>query len=463
MITSDVKVNEINIENTIKVINQLTNTSSTNDKLAILKANKENALLKRLLSLTYDKVRYNFFLTPKNLNNLSTTNPQSPTCDLIDVLNVYEFKLNTRKFTGHAARDLVTNKLQCLNNAQLNIALMVLNRDLRIGVNKKTINKVWDKLIIKPPYMRCTPLNKKTVKKIQFPAIAQLKADGMFCYAMVNNGVCKFESRSGEEYFFPVLEKEFEKLPDGVYSGELLVHGIEDRESSNGLIVSDLPPQDEIYMSVWSVVGFDEFYGKTDDDFFPADYAATLKVLNSLITLNESIDKSKINVIDTYEVNSLQELFDLTSKIMKQGLEGTILKDKRLTFKDGTSTLQLKLKLSIELEMRVTGFIEGKKGTDREHTFGSLTYSNDEGTIKGSVASGLTHSQLKMINSDRQSYIGKVITVKCNDISKSLQKEEYALSHPRFVEFRDDKDATDTLENAFLIRDSAFDLSNFVD
>jgi ATP-dependent DNA ligase len=144
---------------------------------------------------------------------------------------------------------------------------------------------------------------------------------------------------------------------------------------------------------------------------------------------------------------------------MKQGLEGGIIKDWSLIYKDGTAKKQLKLKLVISAEVRVTGFIEGKKGTKRENTFGSLIFENDEGTIKGST-SGFTDKMLEEINSNRDSWIGRVIEVEFNDITKSRDSETYAFSHPRFIADRsDEKNSTDTLERCQEMKEMAMNLS----
>ena len=108
--------------------------------------------------------------------------------------------------------------------------------------------------------------------------------------------------------------------------------------------------------------------------------------------------------------------------------------------------------------MRVVGFIEGTPGTKREKTFGALMFENDEGTIKGST-SGFTDEMLEEINNNREKYMGKVFTVQFNDITKSRGSETYALSHPRFIEFRNDKDTTDTLERCLEMKEMAMNLS----
>lgn len=81
-------------------------------------------------------------------------------------------------------------------------------------------------------------------------------------------------------------------------------------------------------------------------------------------------------------------------------------------------------------------------------------FETDDGQIKGAT-SGFSDEQLEKINSDRDSYIGKIITVSCNDITKGRDNDYYALSHPRFEEVRNDKTETDTLERALEIKQMA--------
>jgi len=73
--------------------------------------------------------------------------------------------------------------------------------------------------------------------------------------------------------------------------------------------------------------------------------------------------------------------------------------------------------------------------------------------------SGFSDAQLADFNNRREEMIGKIITVQCNDLTKGRSNEHYALSHPRFIEVRDDKTETDTLERALEIKKMAMDLS----
>ena len=166
----------------------------------------------------------------------------------------------------------------------------------------------------------------------------------------------------------------------------------------------------------------------------------------------------EIQLIETRVVRSVKQALEIVSNWMKQGLEGGILKDPNNIFIDHTSPTQLKLKLEIDADMRCTGFYEGTPGTKREKTFGGITYENDEGTVKGRT-SGFTDAQLEDFNSRRDELIGKVFTIQFNDITKARDSSTWALSHPRFIEWRNDKDETDTLERLQELKQMAMELA----
>jgi hypothetical protein len=430
-----------------EIIKELNENNSTNYKLDVLKNHKDNELLKRVLKMAYDKVTFTYGITMKNVvevNDIITYN-------LSEALDILETKFCTRKWTGNKALEYLGLLLGQVSKDDSEIIKKILDRDLKINVGKTQINKVWKDLIIKPPYMRCGTYSEKTSKKISFPALVQLKADGMFQAIQVENGKVTFTARSGEERSLPHLEEQFKMLPDGVYIGELLVQGLNNRSEANGFINSDEEDKSSVYVQLWDFVSLEE-YSRSKDKKNKTLYSERFK------TLRNNVDGSHdIVIIPYFTVDNIQEALKITSDWMNKGFEGSILKDLNNIFIDHTSPTQLKLKLEISVEMRITGFQEGTPGTKREATFGAMIFENDEGTIKGRC-SGFTDKQLEDFNSRREELIGKIIEVQFNDLSKARDSDYYALSHPRFIEIRE-KDETDTLEKAFELRQMAMELS----
>ena len=310
-----------------------------------------------------------------------------------------------------------------------------------------------------------------TAAKIDFSgkgALAELKADGTYRKFKKEGDDVTCASRSGEVSNYPYLNADmvFEDYKDGYYEGELLVmeNGeVLPRSIGNGMINSSNPPHDKIVFQVWDYISLEE-YAKAVDDVNRGDRKKTTTVPREirLEQLEEIVNYFSVNsdvqpriaVIEYEWVKSIKEAMAFTVRQMNLGKEGAVLKDRHGIYRDGTSPDQLKMKLEIELEMRITGFKEGTPGTVREATFGSMYYTNDDGTIKGSV-SGFNKEQLQYFNARREESIGQIITIKCNDITKGRKNDYYALSHPRVVEVRKDRTTTDTLERALELKEMA--------
>ena len=427
------------------ILNELNESNSSNYKLDILKKYKDNSELKKLLELTYNRNKYNFNVSKnciiKDNPNILESNGSKTVDELLSALEV----LGEGTIRGNEAHQFVCNHLKCLDNDNKEIFLNVLGRDLKIGLNVKSINKVFKNLIPKPNYMRCAVLSEKTLKKINFPAFIQLKMDGTYREIHVADGQVTGKTRSGEEYFNPVLFKEMENFPNGYYTGELTIDG-ESRFTGNGLINSLNPPYEKITFTVWDYL--------TDEDYLEKSKTPYYSRFESLSDIIEKHNSNRVKLVPNHEVNSIDEALKYVSDWMEQGLEGGVLKDKNNVFKNGTSGTQLKIKLKVDAEMRITGFTDGTIGTKREGKIGAIQFSNDEGTIKGQC-SGFSDEELDLFTKNKDNLIGRIISVEFNDIVKSENNDYYALSHPRFIEIRNDKDETDTLEKVIQLRDMA--------
>ncbi len=427
-------------EEILKVLGELSATTSSKGKMAILEANRHNENLKTIFKYAYDTVNYTYGVTSRTITAFEFPSGSALSFyGMLDLLN--------GKVSGHEA--LAMAKAWILRNPTLgDLFLKVIDRDLKVGVSEKTINKVWKGLIPVPNYCRCDVFNEKNAKKISYPAFIQLKCDGTYREAKVSNGVVTFKTRSGEIYENPVLADLMKGFKDGYYTGEFTIGRADDpdanRAEGNGLINSDNPPYEKIHFTVWDYLTEEEYTLKAGRPY--ADRFGELKEIVK--------DSSLVQVVPTKVVNSTGEALAYVSEMMNKGLEGGVLKSFGMKFKNGTSKEQLKIKLKVDVEVRCTGFILGTKGTKYEGKNKVITFENDEGTIKGQC-SGMTDAMVEEVTKNPGKYIGKVLSVQFNDLVRAEGHEYYALSHPRFAEWRDDKNETDNLEKAFKLRDMA--------
>jgi DNA ligase-1 len=443
-----------------EILQEINKENGTNYKIDILKKHKDNELFKRVLKMTYDKVAYTYGATSRNiLKRVSILETEKYTLD--EALDFLEVNICTRKITGHYALDACLLVYESLNKEDADVFMKIIDRDLKINVGKKTINKIFKDLITKPVYMRCDVYSTKTSKNISFVdgAYIQLKADGTYREITKDGENLSSRSRSGEDYDLPVIFDQMRDFPDGVYMGELTIKGITDRAEGNGLINSDNPPHNDIMLDLWDYVTHDEYQqARTNakDNPCTTSYFQRFETLYKIINQRE-VALDNIRVIQYEVVYSLKDALTKTSEWMDAGFEGGVLKDFKGVFKDGTSKHQLKLKLEISAEMRITGFQDGTPGTKREGKVGSIIFENDEGTIKGRT-SGFDDNLLEYFTNNKDSLIGRIIEVQFNDLSKGRDNDHYALSHPRFIEIRDDKDETDTLDKVKKLREMALGL-----
>ena len=425
-------------------LSELNESNSSNYKISTLKKYQNSEIVKQLLKLTYDKNNFNFGMSRTRLLGILNESKFPEGIDKIDdYLDLLQE--NSGKLSGNSAKEFYSLLLQKLTEDSRVILLNILGRDLKCGINIKNINKVFKNLIPKPNYMRCAVFSEKLVKKIHFPAMLQLKMDGTYREFNVSNGTVSAKTRAGEEYQNEVLFGILKSFPDGYYMGELTIDG-ESRFTGNGLINSLNPPLDKIIFTCWDFLTFAEYTGKVKTSYIDR--------FNRLQNLIENRDFKQVKLVENHIVNNVSEALKQVSLWMSEGLEGGVLKDFNNTFKNGTSNTQLKIKLKVDAEMRITGFTEGTPGTKREGKIGAIQFANDEGTIKGQC-SGFSDAELEEFSKNKDSLIGKIISVEFNDITKAENNEYYALSHPRFIEIRNDKNETDDLKKVIQLRDMA--------
>ncbi len=414
------------------IIQELNVENGSNYKKSILEKHKDNELLKKTLKMTYDNVVYTFGITMKNIPEYTNSNEIL----LEEALDQLEL-LNDRTHTGHSAIEFLTKLLSKLSKNDSFVLEKVINRDLRINLGKSQINKIFKSLITKPPYMRCSLSDK--LDRINYPAIVQLKADGTYRSLILENGKVTLMGRSGEKDDYPVFFDKVNSLADGVYIGELLLkscHGTKDRMKANGLINSDVE-QNDMYLQCWDYLTLEEWRNKKSTKHYEDRFE------KMLYNINDYNHEYSIEAIDSKHVNTYEEAMKYYSLKVQEGYEGAVLKNKDTPLKDHTSPTQIKLKEEAVSEFIITGFQEGEGRL--QGTLGAMFYESSDGLVKGKMG-GFTDATRKEIWDNMDEFMGQIVSVKYNGVSKSRNKDTYALMFASFVEIRNDKEVADDLD-----------------
>ena len=315
----------------------------------------------------------------------------------------------------------------------------IIDKSLDCGINTSTANAVWPGLIKEYPVMLCSPFEQRLVDKIKFPAMVNLKMDGMRANAIVREGKCEFRSRNGKEIqLLGNLEQEFINLANGidcVFDGELLVvHDgvILSRQEGNGILnkanKGTISANDAamVNMTVWDIIPYAYFA----DGYCPTPYSTRFATLQNM-NLPNKIHLVEHNIVD--DIETAQTIFQ---KYLAAGLEGIILKDMNGPWEDKRSKGQIKFKGELDLEAEVVDWLEGSG--KYVGLLGSLVCKHKD--ILFNLGSGFNDDQRSEYT--REYMVGKIVSVKYNSVilDKSGNK---SLFLPIFLEERLDKNSID--------------------
>ena len=433
-----------------QIFETLASDNGRNFKIDYLKQHQDNMQLKKAVFLALDPYTQFFirkipvYVSGKAINSL-------------DYAMGEVGRLASREYTGNAAVEHLTNILSSVSPSDAKVIERIIEKDLKCGVSESTVNKVWPGLIPEYPCMLASAFEQKLVNKIKFPAIVQLKMDGMRFNAVVKNGQCEFRSRNGKLIDIPytAFKDAFIHMSkfwgiDMVFDGELLCvdprdRNILDRKTGNGILnkaVKGTMSGDEAGMvraTLWDAIPLENFIQGSYNEPYHVRLAKLFNAIDDC--KNTTMLGFLVNKIQSTNVETQEEAQVLFEKYLGDGQEGIILKSKDGIWEDKRAKHQIKFKGEYECDLICTAWEEGT-GKNKGR-LGALQLESACGKLKVGVGSGLTDSDRDAINPD---VIGKIITVKYNAIVDDKTKDTKSLFLPIFLEVREDKDTADTLD-----------------
>ena len=446
------------------ILEKLENTNSQKEKIEILKT--MNEVQKRWFSLCYNS------LITFGVKKIPEYTSESNSLDTVSIMDILEKEFVTREITGNAAIERLRDILS--NAEEPEVVERLIKRDARCSVNSTLLNKVFPNLIPEIPCMLAQPMNEKTLKNIKFPAFSQLKADGMRCIAFITSNNVRMFSRNGTEIICEPLKNtlmtigqiEENLLSDNVtlmLDGELICYKdnkLLDRKTSNGIcnkVLKGTANENElnlIQMQLWDIVRVDS------NTFSPLEDKSYEKRLEDLYSILNTNSCSKLEVIPTEVVNSMEEALEHFQKMLSQGLEGTILKNQDAKWSNTRSKDLVKLKEENTIDLLVVDIEEGSG--DFEGGLGAIICETSDKKLRVRVGTGFSFEdrgfvndlsngkkvvkQIKSLEEVSKNYLGKIVEVKYNQIIKSKGKDEMSLFLPRLVRIRNDKDTANSID-----------------
>ena len=336
----------------------------------------------------------------------------------------------------------------------------VMLKDLRCGVQLKSVNKALKKIskspIVKFEVQLCGSL--PTYEEwTEYPSFAAIKYDGFRCVVKKKENEITMTSRQGKNVsgYLPELVNEFKKIQgDFILDGEVMADNFSSIQKRIGRKDGNLNFVENLHYRVFDILERkmynideqnEEFYDRPQlSRYIELDLFMNYYVfgnINAEITQDNLVNSKRlIRLEDRYFIKNKHELQYLYNIIKNMGMEGLVLKHRDAVYVFGGRKNWFKLKPHKESTLEVVGV---ERGTGKHHNvMGSLICQDKTGRIKVSVGSGF-------IDTYREQFFNnppKFIDVMYNEITKD-KNGQYSLRFPRFLKVRNDKVEADDLFN----------------
>ena len=345
-----------------------------------------------------------------------------------------------REKTGHAARDLIIDLVSSSKKDQWNDWYRrILIKDLRCGVSEKTVNNVAKKMNLKyrVPVFSCMLAHDgaKHPKKIKGDCLVEYKYDGVRVIAIVMKGKATLYSRNGKIFNnFPHIENALSKpeYNNIVFDGEVMSDDFQ--ALMKQVYRKSGAETDDAYLALFDMLPLNEFNkGKSSLN--------SIERKNELNKIAKNFDVNVIKLVD-YEIVNFDndkgqaKFAAMNKEALEMGFEGLMIKPNENYYESKRSHAWLKIKPFIEVTLKIVDIQEGTgKHSGKLGAF-QVEGSDDGKFFSLSVGSGLTDEDREKFWESKDRLVGRLIEVRADAITQSIEGEHYSLRFPRFKNFR---------------------------
>ena len=417
----------------IEIINQLRNENSTNGKIAILKGNKDNEKLQKILEYTYNPFK-KYGMSDKTINRLNQLKPSKwdDVFEMLDELSKSnindELKLNVNLFLDKEENSWQSDTIYDLYKCML-------LKDLKIGCNSKTINKVWKNLIPSFNVMLAESYFKQKENYINGREfVISTKLDGNRLVIIKRNGVVEFYTRQG-------------KLMDGLIEIEEEAKLLDDNMVYDGELISENPgnlPSDELFritMTKARKKGIKTGLIFNCFDMLPvSDFErgiCKIPFIKRKTTLKSLLDSLKLqHIIEVpilYQGTDESKILEWIKWARDNDLEGVMINLSNAPYECKRSKGILKGKVMQSCDLKIIDFEEGEGNF--KGTLGATLVEYKDNIVK--VGSGYSLEERNYIWKHKKELIGRIMEVSYFEESINSKTGLASLRFPVFKNIRE--------------------------
>lgn len=401
------------------VFDKIKDTTSINEKIQILKDN-DTDFLRNILWYAYDK---------RTIFDITSSQAKQHKSGIDEVFPLYCFEeiINT---SGRIEKQkVITLALQDKHPSIQKYFLNVLDKDLGIGLNIKTINKAFPDLIKEFKLMLAQKQTKELYLR-QFDRLpwvyVNIKIDGIRCVGVVSDTEKKVEffSRDGAlltdfltENFRKDILDNYEFFKGKTIDGEIYCKHFQ--QLMTIVTRKDISTESIRVRNSAKYAVFDQFGNDVLEE--------RIKFLEIMPEMTNIKPVKYIKITNDYQL-----IFDLSRHYIEKGAEGIIVKHPKSLYEYKRSNNWLKFKNKESLDLEIIGFEPGESGTKYESSLGALILNYNGKELR--CGSGFTDEERIKLWNEREKLIGKTAQISFMEKTKTD-----SLRHPVFEVIRFDK------------------------
>jgi DNA ligase-1 len=353
-------------------------------------------------------------------------------------------RLKSREFTGKNAQLAVFNVLSDFTKKTGTYLTRIFDKDLRAGFSAETFNKVHPDHTI-PLFdvmlaQKCEDAE-DFEKNVTWPCLAEAKLDGERTIAIVTADEVRYYSRSGKlaEHVNGLFDDELKKIHAFIGYDFVL-----DGERFAGSFTETVNAKKGDNDSAKANMKFYAYFLMSLSDWLNQSTNVTMEdAAKTIHHVVNTLQLSKITFPIYKDVANYEEMTEWCREVIDDhGFEGLILKNKTSTYIWDRDYAWTKCKRFYDVDVRITGFYNGRKKSRLENTLGGLTYVGfleDGRRVEGNVGSGFSDADRNEIFQNFHKYEGATAVLKYQEVTKSASKDVASLRFVTFEHFRDDK------------------------
>lgn len=432
-----------------RLFDDISNETSNNKKVALIKENRDNLLFKVVLKFVYD----DFVRTGMSFKTLNAPdNPQLTSPGNYDFVRLMEYVMENN--TGKLSTvQMVKDFCNLFDKETADFLKHVFANDLKAGITAKTINKALGKGFIREFGVQLAhPYHKYPDKIVGKQFVLTQKLDGHRCICIVHNGNAVFYTRKG----LPIngLDKQGKEainlVAHGfgesgyVLDGELLLENNDElstkdlfRATSRVLRGQDTDKSHIVY-NMFDCLPLDDYNkGESQEAFIDRKrklIIAYQKAMKSLVNPRLRVVPNLYVGNDMTMIKKLQD-----TKVKPLDWEGLMINLADGKYQLKRTTNLLKVKEFFDADVLVTDVFEGSgrlKGT-----LGGIIINYKDNEVR--VGSGFSEQERDYYWSHQEELINSVVQISYFEETNNQKDDSISLRFPTWICKRNDKTAKD--------------------